>query len=347
MMNLTNLNHISIIAVACAGGLIACDGSQINDSTLITLDEPFRARQTLALDDNPLRAEISVNNGPTQTIVVPANQSTVSAAITGVRLNDSNTIVIKWYEILNGYKVEISEQSQGFIADGNTSIDAPHRSSQYDYDGDGTSNLDERNQGTCVWWAAEECLAQGRQDIPQDGFQVETPSPGSQATPGLSGLELNADLTIPQASYQLNSSNADNLINNGDFNSGRELWYTYEANIEVNDGSLCVILPSGSVQQQSVLLIHDAVFDFDNARYLIDFDIRADRQTVAALSISTQGGIALVDQYVYVDQEWQTYKIPYTNSGGNISGVGFGFNALVNSIETTYCFDNIKLYREL
>lgn len=139
------------IAVLCLAIFIlsSCGGEQA-PVTNIELSEHQTIRQIRALDGNPLELTVSVNTGPDQNFTF-SNEGSMSLDITGVRLNEQNDIQLVWVEILNGFDVEISTQQQQFFADGDTNIDAPHQHTQFDYDGDGISNFDERVAGTCVW----------------------------------------------------------------------------------------------------------------------------------------------------------------------------------------------------
>ena len=155
-----------LIALACIG-MMACSSSDGTPRTNIVLAKPLAERQILAFENSTFRVEITVNNGLLQTFTVRPGDNTLTVDITGVRLNENNSINIKWTELLNGFDVEISDQSQTFFADGNTLVDAPHRIDQYDYDNDGSSNSEERADGTCVWSADEACLTSGLLDVPE------------------------------------------------------------------------------------------------------------------------------------------------------------------------------------
>lgn len=76
-----------------------------------------------------------------------------TVGVSGVQPDQENSLQIKWFEILDGFALEISEQTQQFMADGSTLIDASHNHTQFDFDNDGVSNLDERLSGSCVWSA--------------------------------------------------------------------------------------------------------------------------------------------------------------------------------------------------
>jgi len=154
-----------LLAIA-AFVLVSCVGENRSESTLIELNSPDPERQIMALGDNQMRVDINVNAGSTQTFFFNTAGSALSANIAGVLNGERNFIQLKWSEILNGHPVEISQQSQNFIADGNTLVNAEHIHTQFDYDSDGRSNYDERRSETCVWSSTESCNSST--DIPTD-----------------------------------------------------------------------------------------------------------------------------------------------------------------------------------
>jgi len=94
-------------------------------------------------------ADISVNNGPVQTIKQQKNAEwTVS--IEGVVLNQTNTLEVEWYILDGESRYTIATQSGSFIADESTvgsRFNAPYESDAFDHDADGVSNLAEVNAG--------------------------------------------------------------------------------------------------------------------------------------------------------------------------------------------------------
>lgn len=142
--------------------LFSCTGEDSEKSTRIEFNQPDSIRQTMSLDNSELVARISVNFESFQEFTIRPGGSTVTVTVSGVIPNEENSLVIWWSEILEGYPVELSVQSQRFMADGSTIIDQRHDHAQYDYDGDGMSNLDERLSGTCVWSDTESCNTPGQ-----------------------------------------------------------------------------------------------------------------------------------------------------------------------------------------
>jgi len=156
MIEIQKFPYWIVIAVLWFG-TVACTSSNDSQHTNIILGKPLAERQTLAFENSTLRVEIRVNSGPVQSFTIFPGQNTLTASVSGVIENASNNISIKWTELLNGFDVEISDQTQTFIADGSTQISAPHITDQYDYDNDGATNSEERSAGTCVWSANEIC----------------------------------------------------------------------------------------------------------------------------------------------------------------------------------------------
>jgi len=150
--------------------LISCMSESNNESTFIDLFNPASDRQILAQDDAQMRVDISINANNAQTFFFGANSPSLTANVTGVRVGESNFIKLKWFEIIHGYEVEISEQSQHFIADGNTQISSTHTHTQFDYDKDGMSNFDERSIGDCVWSATKIAATQASWTYQQTMF---------------------------------------------------------------------------------------------------------------------------------------------------------------------------------
>jgi len=131
----------------------------------VELSQLDTIRQVMAFGDNEVRVKINVNGGDTQVLTfsdLPSSE--VTTVLNGIRIGQQNEITLRWFEVLNGFEVELSDQRQSFVATGNTQLNSPHRYTRYDYDNDGISNYDERIAGTCVWSSASNCV----RDIPSD-----------------------------------------------------------------------------------------------------------------------------------------------------------------------------------
>ena len=308
----------SVILLASIG-LLACDSSSNSESSSVVLD--INTREILSVNANTLQVDIRVNGGQSQTFSVDPSQNEPSVTVFGVRVGESNNIEIRWSELLNGYQVELSLQSQTFFADSNNAIDAPHSSSQFDYDEDGVSNLDERHAGTCVWSANELCLETGQTDSPsaiQAQIFDDNPSP----------LDLN---------------NATVVVDS-DFSSGLGLW---EALVETRpttlNGEFCATFSPMDIEVWLFLASYNPVLDIAPASYAIQFDVRASRNAAVEVGLyHPPTSTAVFDSRFEVTEGWETNTVSFVHEGDALSGVTLGLNALTSNIETTFCFDNIK-----
>ena len=150
-----NCRFSLILLLFSIGALLSCSGGEQN-SARIELTQPDAFRQALVYDPGNLRVVVSVNNGPPQTFDIGDSSAPV-IEISGVRPGLMNDITITWIEVVDDRNVLLSEQSQSFLADGNTIIDARHDYSLFNDDGDEFSNFDERLFGTCVWSPLRSC----------------------------------------------------------------------------------------------------------------------------------------------------------------------------------------------
>ena len=306
-----------LIAVASVS-LLACDGKSNTNVSSVVLD--ITTRELLSINDSTLQVDIRVNGGQVQTFSVGPGEAEPAVAIAGVRIGESNSIEIKWSEILNGHQVELAIQNQTFVADGNHVIDSDHSSDQFDYDGDGKSNLDERYDGTCIWSADESCTPDT--DIPVTS-QVQTTNEGP---------------------LQINLDNATVLIDS-DFSNGRGLWFSFLP-VVANNMDFCVTFPADVPNRWLFLSAADLFFDVPKARYALQFDIRASRgASVLSSFYHEPTNSAVFEESFSVSQSWETKNVSFEHFGDTFSGVTLGFNALTTDFETTYCFDNIKLFQ--
>ncbi len=351
-MNINTKRLFSIVSLSCA--VFACSSSDNEPQTNITLSKPLADRQILALENSTLRADITINADPVQSFIVSPGQTLLQAGVTGVVLDANNRIEIKWIELLNGFEVEISDQVQSFFADGFTTITAPHESNQYDYDNDGDSNLRERAEGNCVWSAIESCLNSGQTDVPAaDSTQVvATPSEpvntgvnAGVTSTGLTAREATFDTTIPQPNYLFDYANADDFVINGDFSAGVAPWGTSQSVLTATGQDLCGRLPQTNIEIFDDLYYYGEFFAVGPGRYSFEFDIRADRETIASFTLTTPGvGAAIIDQHLSVNQVWDRKIISYQHLGETVTGA-IGFRVLRGQ-ETTWCIDNVSLLKE-
>lgn|GEM_PF-2686282 len=357
----------SLFLMPAAVLLVSCDSKPVPTSSPVVLDSPFVNRQVLNLGSNPLRIEVVVNGGQIQNFVLGSGQQATTVALTGIRAGESNTINIKWLEILNGFDVEISEQSDSFIASGSVVIDAMHVFSPFDYDQDGVSNFNERMDGSCVWSDTESCLTSGLADVPGNGEVVEAVgNNGSVNTPvmptaivddsgnGLTAVEALSNTTIPQPTFSFDFSNSTDLAINGDFSNGTTSWSTQGTsaaltpNLVGNGNDLCGTLPPDSLQVFAVLYFYDLYLDLlPNQRYAFEFDIRSDRESVLSFTLTSGDGTAFIDQKLSVDQTFRTISLTYEHTREIVPRVAIAYSAIHHPIvATTYCIDNFRIHME-
>lgn len=291
--------------------LISCVSENSNESTTIKLNSPASDRQIIATNDIEWRALIQINEGPAQIFFFSNEDLPLSVSVTGVRRNADNHISIKWFEILHGHTVEIAEQSQNFIADGSTLVDATHSHTQFDYDRDGISNLDERSAGTCVWSTSVNCVNPGQTDIPTDN------------------VLLNGDFSDGHRYWYTGLTVAS----------------------ETTSGEYCVNAPAMATERFDARIDYSPLpfFIDSNSSYNIVFDVRA--QTTSEVYVQMTAQILdtfkpLVENTsVPVSTTYDTKSIRFETAEDAYSEVSIGF-AFGDGTENTYCFDNIRLIRE-
>ena len=334
-----------LVCLACCGAW-SCDSSTGNPESGLVLDKPLAERRILAFENSTLRADVFINNGPVQSFTILPQQD-LTVGVTGIRVGQSNTINVKWTEILNGFDVELSDQNQTFIAEGNVQINAPHLTTQYDYDGDGADNTEERAAGTCVWSADESCLQQGQIDRPSEESVAETPitPTGTGGTDSdLTELEATVDTTIPPPNFQFDYDNAIAIIDE-DFSGGVGLWFANVTEPTDNGGELCSTLPATATSNFVDLAVYMNTFSLQSARYSIEFDIRASRQTIALVTLVTPPPHqSILEQGISVSESWESKIISYEHFGETT--VFFSLSALTPPSDTTYCIDNVRLLQE-
>ncbi len=324
-MNTKKLNNtICYVTLFIIGGILsACESSNYYGTPAVSLTLPDR--QILALNENRLLVEINVNNGITQKFFVEPDQTTIDISVGGVRDNQNNTIDVLWSEIYNEIAIEIAFQSQDFFGRGDITINAPHRTSSFDYDGDGVSNLDERLDRSCVWYTGNQCYLDGILDLP--------------TSPTLSqGI-------ISDSSFDY--ENADDIIVNGDFTRGTEGWRSDYASLQSVGTDLCATLQAGPFPIQYPVLSSSSI-DLNPGNYLIEFDVKSTRQD-ATLNVGLYSGTlrqTVLYQFVKpLSLDWDTRRVKFTHTGAQNS-VDVSFSGIINSSQTTtYCFDNIAVFK--
>ena len=336
------ISRLLLVSLACCG-VWSCDSSTGNPESTVILDKPLAERRILAFENSILRADVVINDGPVQSFTILPQQD-ITVGVVGIRVGQTNTISVKWTEMLNGFDVELSDQNQTFIAQGNVQINNTHQTTQYDYDGDGADNAEERAAGTCVWSADESCLQQGQSDIPPQSGGTQTPATSTGTDGGLTEFEATIDTTIPTLNFQFDYDNAVAIIDD-DFSGGIGLWF---ANITLPidiGGVLCTTLPATPIPNYDSVATYATPVDLRPARYSIEFDIRASRQTIAQVQFVTPPPHqAVLEQEFSVSESWESKIIPFEHFGEITAFLGI--SALLPPNDTTYCIDNVRLLQE-
>ena len=295
--------------------LSACGGNESNTTELQL--SPQSIRQISVLDGNPLTLGISVNSGPRQNFTLRSVES-VSIDITGVNVDQQNNIEIVWSEILNGFDVEISQQSQNFLADGNTNINAPHQHTLFDYDGDGVSNFDERLAGTCVWSDDPDCTFDVPANEPVDTVTLNT----FPAQPGI------------------------NVLQNSQFDQGRAGWTSNAFDISTFGGEYCLSsLDSSVLPENASLLSAQGLFLLEpGERYTFEADVRAENPASPIMRVEEgPPSFARVHQAsVEVGTEYRTVSTSFVAQANHTVNIAFWFGS---GRANTYCVDNVVLVR--
>jgi len=253
MMRYRALFMSIVTTIVTSGLIVSCNLTGADDhTTSIMVDDIETVRQIRAFGDNEVILEIRVNRGDVQTFYFDDLGTTLEAQLTGVRLNETNTVSLIWYERLNGFRIAISSQDHQFIADGNTIINSAHSHTQFDYDNDGISNYDEREAGTCVWWCTPTCEL----DIPPDELANQNSNDVADASA--------------------------NILLNGSFNNGAENWGTSNGiNEGIRNGKYCFETSPEGTNSSDFQLTYQRVITLQPAvRYTISADVDVDASSV-------------------------------------------------------------------
>ena len=291
--------------------LSSCGGSDDNTTELQL--SPDAIRQISVIDGNPLKLDISVTSGPRQDFILSSVES-VSIDITGVNVDQQNSIEIVWSEILNGFDVEISQQNQSFLADGNTNINAPHQHTLFDYDGDGVSNFDERLAGTCVW-----------SDDPDCTFDVPANEPVDTVT-------LN---TFPE---QLGI----NVLQNSQFDQGRAGWSSNAIDISTFGAEYCLSSSLITIFPENVaLMTAQGLFLLEpGVRYTFSGDVRSDIPASPVMRVE-EGAPSFTTVHqttVEIGTEYRTVSTSFIAQDDHTVNVMFWFG---DGRPNRFCVDNV------
>ena len=300
-----NTYRITFIVAFSFLFISSCD-SGIDQKTLIELQNPDHHRQILSIDDNRWRVDIVLNSSDTTQTFYFGDSTTASASVSGVMLGKINFIEIVWHEILNGHEIEMTKQSQQFVADGATQINAPHTHQQFDYDGDLTSNLDERMTGTCVWSSSERCINTGQPDIP--------PEPS-----------------------------AFSILINDDFTNGSNSWWVNSNQTNVVNGEYCIGSLQDRLDVTEADTFYRNLFSMEPGRYEIEFDVHSPvtSNIILYLSSISDGNLITVEKRTILTgtRHSQTF---INGSERAINNIMLGFR-MGDGVNNVYCIDNVTV----
>lgn len=285
----------------------ACTNDE--SSSVIELNSPVSTRMgTVVFDDWQYRVDITVNAGATQSFVIDPTETNLSVLISGVRANEENSIDILWHAILDGFDVEVSQQSQIFFADGGAIIDAPHNSEQFDFDGDGVSNLFELVTQTCIWSDSAIC-------IHPDSIISET-----------NNLIPNGDFSNGTDYWWSTTSRA--VVSDGE--------------ICLNS----VVATDQLINIFSTQLGHVSFALEANSSYTFSFDARAQEAATVSFGFSLpsiDNGVVF-ESDIEVFSTYNRYNFSFNTADDNFDPSALTFN-LGTATENLYCFDNVVLER--
>jgi len=119
----------------------------------LSVEIPDKLRTIAAVNYTSMVAVVSFNSGAA-TDVTFSNAAPVEKSFGSIILDQLNTYNIKWYEIVDGVRLLLTEQNGSFIANSTAmyaDLDATHNDADFDWDNDGISNFNERQNNTCPW----------------------------------------------------------------------------------------------------------------------------------------------------------------------------------------------------
>ena len=345
----SNMKILCNVCFALAA-LSACDSSTSDPTIPVSIGYPLADRQIQSIDNSILQIQVVVNGGAAQLFNIDSSAPTATIDVRGILIGQSNTIQITWTENLNGFEIELARQEQVFLAEGNVVIDAFHDASAFDYDSDGLTNLDERNEGSCVWSATDSCLIEGAADVPSSNqpSMVAEPVQTPVQTTAEEGVFSNPELLLlsdENAVPSVDFINGTNVVSAQDFNNNTGEYVSNDPD-GVIIGEYCVQFQPGPVGVQNFLAAHIDTFAATPGNYAFRFDVRSSRTAPVLASITSLvgGSTPLLNQWVRSFTASQTRSIAFTRTGETVTAA-VGFSALRADTVTEYCFDNIQLVR--
>jgi len=154
------LTSIVLLLTACGGNSTPPElQPPLDDSTTpaaqvtLSMEIPDKLRTIAAVNYTAMVAEVSFNSGAS-TDVQFSSAAPVEKSFSSIVMDELNTYNIKWYETIGGVKLLLTEQNGSFIANSTAmyaDLDATHNDANFDWDNDGISNYNERQNNTCPW----------------------------------------------------------------------------------------------------------------------------------------------------------------------------------------------------
>ena len=316
----TPFTHKFAVLCMASSTLLSCGAEQASVNS-IQLSEHQTLRQLRAIDGNPLKLSVAVNSGPEQFFTFD-NGGSMSLDITGVLLEEQNQIQLVWFEMLNGFDVEISVQEQQFFPDGNTNIDAPHQHTQFDYDGDGVSNFDERLAGTCVWFTEDDC-------------SLDAPNSGSLSD---GNFDLDTIIRFPDQA-------GTNVLFNSDLSQGLDGWFIHSlTNVTSSNGEICFsTVPDSRFPENASLSSFQGLFLLEaGVRYTLAANIRSDTTASAVLDLHgpEPNFINANSSRVDIGPTYRTVSTSFIAQAEQAVLVSLQFG---DGTSKNYCVDNVVL----
>jgi len=258
---------ISLTAIVLSAfSFTACDSGLPSDNQQLKLRAPERMHNARALQYSEIYAEVSINDSAMQTIEFTIN-SPKQVSVTGVRLDENNTVLIDWFETFEGLPLLLARQQGDFFGDSETL--SANADFTYDYnfddDGDEITNITEREEGTCpriscsstpITFEAEDTHNSQIGKFDSEGIFATAEDAGNQYLAfGPYTTEVAAGRRTAEFFLHLDNVSADNKI---------------IAEIDVHDSHHNVVLARQELRRR------DFSTPFQNSSFVLNFDNRID-----------------------------------------------------------------------
>jgi len=264
----SSCSHRSIALIAIVYStliLAACDGGSYLEQG-IELSAPEKIRSVKALQYSEIYAEVSVNESAVQTIDFNINSSK-RVPITGVRLDEYNTVLISWYETFEDLPLLLAQQQGEFFGDSETLTANADFTYDFNFDDDGDSipNITERKEGECpritctstpITFEAEDTHLSHTGHYDSEGIFATVEDPINQYLAfGPYTTEVGAGRRTAEFLLYLDNISADNQT---------------IAEIDVHDSHHNVVLARKSLRRR------DFSNPFQNSSFVLEFTSRID-----------------------------------------------------------------------